>query len=104
MLDQRVEAFELLLVADEAVERDFDLAAVKVAVEAEQVRFEQLDRRLEGRTDAEAGNAGNFTAVIKRHANGVDSVLRAEIVAEHKVRGWIAKLAPALVAALDHAL
>ena len=58
MGNERADVVELLLVADEGVERDLDPAAVKVAVEVEQMRLEQLLRRREGRADAEAGDAG----------------------------------------------
>ena len=86
------------------VERDLDRAAVEVAVEVEEMRFEQLLRRLEGRADAEAGDAGMLAAVVERHAHRVDAVRGPLIVAEREVGGRIAELAAALVAALDHAL
>ena len=73
---------ELLLVADEGVERDLDRAAVEVAVEVEQMRLEQLLRRVEGRADAEAGDAGMLAAVVERHAHRIDAVARALVVAE----------------------
>ena len=77
---------ELLLVADVGVERDLDLAAVKVAVEVEQMRLEQLLRRLEGRADAEAGDAGMLAAVVERHAHRIDAVARA--ADSRRARGW----------------
>ena len=57
MGDQRLDSVELLFVADEGVEGDLDPAAVKVAVEVEQMRLQQLLRRLERRADAEARDA-----------------------------------------------
>src|SRR6476661_8835452 len=101
---ESVEAVELLLVADEGVERDLDPAAIEVAVEVEEVRFQQLLRRREGRADAEAGDAGMLAAVLERRAHRIDAVTRPLIVAERHVRGRIAKLPPALVAVLDDAL
>src|SRR3569833_1298320 len=98
-----VHAVELALVADEGVERDFDGAAVEVAVEVEDVGFEKLLRRLEGGADAEIGDAGVLAAIVEDHAHGIDAVARPLIVAELKVGGRIAKLAAALVAGLDDA-
>ena len=45
-----------------------------------------------------------LAAVLQRHPHRIDAVLGPLIVAERQVRGRIAELAPALVAALDHAL
>ena len=53
------------------------LLAVKVAVEVEQMRLEQLGRRLEGRADAEAGDAGMLAAVLERHPHRIDAVAAA---------------------------
>src|SRR6476661_4745985 len=102
--DQRLDSVELLLLAEIAVERDLDLAAVKVAVEVEEVRFQKLLRRLERRADAEAGDARKLASVVQRHAHCVDPVLWPQIVAEHQVRGRVAEFPPALVATLHHAL
>src|SRR6476469_1742963 len=102
--DQRIDAVELLLLADEGVECDFDAAAIEVAVEAEQVSLEEFLRWVEGGADAEAGDAGMLRAIVQRDAHGVDSVFRALVIPEGQVRGRIAQLAAAGVAALDHAL
>jgi len=45
MGNEGVKVVELLLVADEGVQADLDLAAVEIAVEVEQMRLEQLLRR-----------------------------------------------------------
>ena len=77
-----VDVVELLLLADVGVQRDLDLSAVEVAVEVEQIRLEQLLRRIEGRADAEARDAGVLAAVVQRHAHRVDAVLRPLVIAE----------------------
>ena len=50
------------------------------------MRLEQLLRRVEGRADAEAGDAGMLAAVVERHAHRIDAVRGPLIVAER--RGW----------------
>src|SRR5687768_16803745 len=81
-LDQRRHVGELLLLADEGVQRDLDPAAVKVALEPEQMRLEQLLRRLERRPDAEAGDARMLAPVVERHPHRIDAVFRPLVVRE----------------------
>src|SRR5438309_2598010 len=100
---QRAAVVELLLLADEGVERDLDPLTVKVAVEIEQMRLEELARRLEGWPDAEAGDARQLAPVLQRHAHRVNAVPGPLVIAEFEVRGRVAKLTPAFVASLDHA-
>src|SRR5687767_9988672 len=54
---ERLEAVELRLRAEEAVEGDLDLLAVKVARELEEIGLEQLLGRVELRPHAEVGGA-----------------------------------------------
>src|SRR6185369_13518104 len=102
--DEIVEALELLLLADEGVKRDLDLPVVEIAVESEQMRLEQLLRRLEGRPNAEARDPRMLRPVVERHAHSVDPVPWPLIIGELDVRGRVAELAAAPVAALDHPL
>src|SRR5947209_16878813 len=74
--DQRFHVLELAFITDEGMQRDLDLPAVEIAVELEQMRLEQLARRLERRADAEAGDARKLAAVIERHPHRVDAVPR----------------------------
>src|SRR6185369_153332 len=99
----RADVIELLLLADEGVKRDLDLLAVEIARIVEQVGLEQLDGRVEGRADAEAGNAGMLASVRERRPDGVDAVAGAQIIPERDIGGRIAELATALVARLDNA-
>ena len=75
-------SIELLLLADIGVERDLDLLAVKIAVEIEEMGLEQLLRRVEGRANAEARDAGMLAAVLQRHPNRIDAVSGPLIIAE----------------------
>src|SRR6476661_21251 len=67
LCDQRFHALELPLLADEGVEGDLDPSPVEVAFKIEQMRLEQLGRRIEGRADAEAGDTRMLASVIERH-------------------------------------
>src|SRR5947209_19503253 len=92
--DQRFDVVELLLLADEGVERDLDPLPVEVAVEVEQMRLEELARRLEGWPDAEAGDAQQLAPVLQHHAHRINAVPGPLVIAELEVRGRVAKLAP----------
>ena len=84
--DQRLDSIEALLLADIGVERDFDLPAVEVAVEVEEMRLEQLLRRLEGRANAEAGDARMLASV--RPASRARHRCRSVGADSRRARGW----------------
>ena len=102
--DEVGDVAELLLLADVGVQRDLDLAAVKVAVEPEQIGLEQLLRRFEGRADAEAGDAGMLGCRPRASRAPHRCHIWAADNRRGQVGGRIAELAAARVAALDHAL
>src|SRR5437868_8635112 len=103
MRDERVDVRELFLLADIGVERDLDLPLVQVAIEAEQMRLEQLARRIKRGPDAEACDARVLGSVVQRHPHRIDAVFGPLVVAELEVRGGVAEVPPARVAALDYA-
>src|ERR1700745_3471063 len=89
MGNERFDSIEFLFLADVSVERDLDLLAVKVLVEIEQVRLEELLRRVEGRPDAQTSDAGMLASIFQRRAHRVNAVLGPLVVAQRHVRGWI---------------
>src|SRR5579864_9075953 len=83
---------------------DLDPLVVEIAIEIEQMGFEELLLRREGRTHPKARDARMLAPVLERHPDCIDPVPRPLIVAEAEVGRRKAKLAAARVAALDHAL
>src|SRR5262249_38534102 len=82
---------------------DVDAPAVEIAVEIEEMRFEQWLGAVDGRPDAEARDAGHRMPRDAVHAHGEDAADRRHAPAEADVRGRIAELAAELRAAHDMA-
>lgn len=104
LCNERLDALEPPLLADEGVKRDLDLAAVQVSRKIEQVRFEKLLGRIEGGTNAQARHSGMLAAVLDRHSNRVDAVPGPLVITQGQIGGWIAKFAPPRIAFPDNPL
>src|SRR5690606_32950674 len=73
----------------------------QIAVEVEQMRFEQELAAVHGRARAEAGDRGPVVQAGAGHAHRVDAVDRRQAPAERDVRGRITERAPEFLAVDD---
>src|SRR5207342_1498765 len=97
--NQRGQVGERQFVAQARHEFDGDALAVQVAIEVEQMRFEQGLDAGDGRARAEAGDRSDRLRFDAMHARGVDALQRRALVAVAQVRRRIAERAAELLAA-----
>src|ERR1700678_864683 len=91
--DKRVEGTELQLIPDSLDELDFHLAPIEVAVEIEEMNFEQRRTVVDRRARAEAGDGRESAPVDSRH-DSVNSVSKLVGRLERDIRRRHAKCAP----------
>src|SRR5688572_30391288 len=101
---ERLQGFELRLRPQEMAEGDLDLLPVEIAVEIEEIRFEQLLGRIEAGPHAEVGRALEFPpGGDHASGHGVYAESGAQVILEAQVGRRVADRAADLVAVADHA-
>src|SRR5207342_140756 len=101
LLDERRQVGEGLFVAQPGAEFDLDAASVQIAIEIEQVRFEQRFAPPHRGTRTEAGHRGQWIGTNAVHLNCEDPRQRRCLAAESQIRSGIAERPAETVAADD---
>ena len=84
------------------VEGHFDFLPIEIARPVKEMRLQQFLGRVEAGADAKVGRAVEAGAVSQLRGDGIDPVMRAQVIAERQVGRGKADRPPNLVTMLDH--